>query len=351
MKYAVYTIAKNEEKHVERWYESAKDADYVLIADTGSEDSTVEIARSLGINVIEFSVDPWRFDTARNKALQALPDDIDFCISMDMDEVIESGDVRAELDRALAEGCTILGHPFIFTRHPDGSVAYEFEAVRIHARHGYEWRHAIHEVIYANGIAESRGRVKITLEHKPDHTKSRAQYLPLLKQATLDDPSNARDSFYYGRELMYYKKYDECRAELTRYLDLPGAVWKVDRAKAMRYIASCVQGSERFAWLSAATRELPDMRECWVDLAQFHYERNEWPQCYVAATTAINEGRDALEYHKEPFAWGATPYDLASISAYWIDKKDEAIMYAEQALDIEPNNERIRKNLIFYKEL
>jgi len=29
MKIAVYTIALNEEKHVQRWYESVKDADYI----------------------------------------------------------------------------------------------------------------------------------------------------------------------------------------------------------------------------------------------------------------------------------------------------------------------------------
>ena len=34
MKIAVYTIAKNEEQFVEAWYNSAKDANYLLIADT-----------------------------------------------------------------------------------------------------------------------------------------------------------------------------------------------------------------------------------------------------------------------------------------------------------------------------
>ena len=44
MKIAIYTIAKNEEQFVEDWYNSAKDADYLLIADTGSTDNTVHIA-------------------------------------------------------------------------------------------------------------------------------------------------------------------------------------------------------------------------------------------------------------------------------------------------------------------
>ena len=39
MKIAVYTIALNEENFVKRWFESAKEADYLLIADTGSTSS------------------------------------------------------------------------------------------------------------------------------------------------------------------------------------------------------------------------------------------------------------------------------------------------------------------------
>ena len=69
MKVAVYTIALNEAKHVERWHESAKQADYLLICDTGSTDDTVDIARSLGITVVQIKLNPWRFDDARNYAL------------------------------------------------------------------------------------------------------------------------------------------------------------------------------------------------------------------------------------------------------------------------------------------
>jgi hypothetical protein len=46
MKVAVYTIALNEEAFVQPWYESAKDADYLLIADTSSTDRTVELAKA-----------------------------------------------------------------------------------------------------------------------------------------------------------------------------------------------------------------------------------------------------------------------------------------------------------------
>jgi len=73
MKIAVYTIALNEEKFVEKWYESAKEADYLLIADTGSTDGTIALAKSLGINVVQVNIKPWRFEDARNASLAAIP--------------------------------------------------------------------------------------------------------------------------------------------------------------------------------------------------------------------------------------------------------------------------------------
>ena len=98
MKIAVYCIALNEEQFVESWYNSAKDADYLLIADTGSTDGTVEKARALGINVFNVGIKPWRFDTARNVAVSLIPTDIDYCIALDMDEVLTEG-WREHLER------------------------------------------------------------------------------------------------------------------------------------------------------------------------------------------------------------------------------------------------------------
>ena len=43
MKVAVYTVAKNEAKQVQPFMESCRDADLVVIADTGSTDGTPEL--------------------------------------------------------------------------------------------------------------------------------------------------------------------------------------------------------------------------------------------------------------------------------------------------------------------
>ena len=61
MKVAVYTIALNESAHVERWANSAGDADYRVVADTGSTDDTVERLTAAGVMVNRIAIRPWRF--------------------------------------------------------------------------------------------------------------------------------------------------------------------------------------------------------------------------------------------------------------------------------------------------
>lgn len=64
----VYTIASNEEKHIKRWYESAKDADLLVLADVGSTDGTIQEAERLRIQVHQITMNPSRFDSAKKSS-------------------------------------------------------------------------------------------------------------------------------------------------------------------------------------------------------------------------------------------------------------------------------------------
>jgi glycosyltransferase involved in cell wall biosynthesis len=111
MKIAVYAIAKNESQFVERFCEAAKDADLIFVADTGSTDDTVDKLLSMGATVQIIHISPWRFDDARNTALALLPDDIDVCMSLDLDEVLQPG-WREEIERVWTPGTNRLRYGF-----------------------------------------------------------------------------------------------------------------------------------------------------------------------------------------------------------------------------------------------
>lgn len=347
MNIAVYTIALNEEQFVERWYESAKEADLLLIADTGSTDRTVEIAESLGIEVTHVRITPWRFDDARNAALSVIPTYIDMCISLDMDEELQPG-WRQALE-AVAPSTNRPRYKYTWSWNADGTPGLQYGGDKIHARAGYRWKHPVHEVLVSYGQQEVQEWIDLEIHHHPDSSKPRSQYMPLLAQSVKEDPHDDRNAFYYARELFFYQRLEEAAAEFKRYLALPTAVWNAERAAAYRYLAKC-EPHLSLDHLLAASREAPEYREPWVELAQFFYNIADWDRCKVSALKALSIVDKPLTYLNEGFAWGYLPHDLAAISCYWLGDRSAALEHGKAALALAPEDERLLSNLDFYQE-
>ena len=347
MKIAVYTIALNEEQFVKEWYESAKEADYLLIADTGSTDGTVALAKSLGINVVDISIKPWRFDDARNASLACLPNDIDYCIALDMDEVLIAG-WRTHLESVPTQ-TTRPRYKYTWNWNADGSPSLQYGGDKIHSRHGYRWKHPVHEVLLPDRIVPSEHWIDLEIHHHADNSKPRSQYLPLLEQAVNEDLNDDRNAFYYARELYFYNQHEKAKEEFKRHLSLPRAVWKPERAASMRYIAKMSNGDERKEWLLKAINEAPERREALVDMARHCYEFFMWEESLIYAERALAITKKPLEYLCEEFAWSSAPWDYAAIAAFKLGIKDKAIEYGEKAAELSPTDERLQSNLVFYK--
>jgi len=349
MKVAIYTIALNELQFVQPWYDSAKDADYLLIADTGSTDGTVEAAQKLGINVVNVIVKPWRFEMGRNASLAALPADIDYCIALDMDEVLLPG-WREELEKAHAEGWTRPRYEYTWSWNEDGTPGLIYGGDKIHKRFGYRWKHPVHEVLMTYGdMQETQGWTGIKIHHHADNTKTRSQYLPLLKFAVEEDLSDDRNAFYYARELYFYGHNEEAAAEFKRHLALPRATWPPERAASMRYLSKIEKDKTEY-WATRAIQEAPGRREPHIDLAKYYYETSNWQLCYDAAVAALDIKERPLEYLNEAESWGYAPHDLCAIAAYHLGNFTVAVEQGQLALDLCPPEEKTRlsSNLSFY---
>lgn len=344
LKIAVYAISKNEEKFVERFCASAKDADLILIADTGSTDKTVELARSLGVTVYEISVLPWRFDKAKDTALNLVPADVDVCISLDLDEVMEPG-WREEIERVWQEDTTRLRYKYDWGR--DVSFFYE----KIHHRTGYHWHHPVHE--YPRPDSRTVEMYAFTdmllVSHHPDNDKPRTQYMSLLELGIAEDPFCPRNAFHYVRELGFYNQWEKAVEFITKYLAMPGATQVNERSYVMRLLGKAFENlnrpEEAYKWYRLAVAEAPATREPWCDLANFAYTKSNWPECYAAAQSGIAIKHKVLEFTMDPTAWGERLYDLASIAAWNLGLKDSAIDFCKKALEFKPTDDRLLANL------
>lgn len=345
MKIAVYAISKNEEQFVKRFCESAKDADLILIADTGSTDNTVAEAKKYGAVTHNIAVKPWRFDIARDVALCLLPSDIDVCISLDLDEELQDG-WREEIERVWKADTTRLRYKFDWGQ----GIAFYYE--KIHHRNGYHWHHPCHEYPMPDVRTKEvwAHTDKLLVVHKPDPTKSRGQYLDLLKVSVEEDPKCPRNAFYYARELTFYNMHLEAVVALHKYLDMPEAVWPNERCYAMRLLGKTYDALNQDGreWYKKACKEAPNTREPWVELGQSCLAKKDWQGCYDAVIEALKVTNKEEVYTMNPEVWGYLPHDLLALSAHYLGLKEDSIKHGKIALEFEPSNERLINNLNYY---
>ena len=351
MKYkiCVYAIAKNEEKFVDRWFNSVKEADYIYVLDTGSTDNTVDKLKELGVVVNQKIIDPWRFDVARNEALKMVKDDVDICVSIDLDEVLLPG-WKDELGKIWDENVTRLHYTYNWSLDDTNRPIISFYSDKIHKRNCYEWIHPVHEVL--NYIGDSKEIIKttnnITINHFPDKNKSRSGYLPLLELSVEENPTDDRNMHYLGREYMFYERWNDCIDTLIKHLNLKTATWKDERSASMRFIARSYKKLKRYdeakMWLDKAMKETPYLRDPYVERALLEYELNNLNETEKYCIEALKIKTHEKTYINERFSWDETIYDLLSIVKYNKKDYDKSLYYINKALEINPNNKRILKN-------
>ena len=355
MKITVYAISKNEEKFAARWVEAMAEADHICVLDTGSTDGTVEILADLGVIVRREEIVPWRFDVARNRSMELIPEDTDICVCTDLDEVFRPG-WRAALERAWRPGTEQLRYSYIWSFDEHGRPGAEFIQEKIHAPGVFRWVHPVHEVLERTDGAASWPVAEvpeIVLEHHPDHGKSRGGYLRLLELSVRERPNDDRNAHYLGREYMFHRRWDEAIAQLQRHLTLPTATWAAERSASMRFISRCYLAKgdqpEAMRWALRAVAEAPELRESWVQAEEAAYAGEDWPAAAFFGGKAVAVTKKSGCYINEERAWGAYPWDAMAYALYRLGDLEGAAAATERALELEPGNERLRGNMKFYR--
>ena len=350
MKYkiCVYAICKNEEKFIKRWYESMKEADAIYVLDTGSTDNSLKILNELGVNVKQEIITPWRFDVARNKSLDLVPEDFDICVCTDLDEVFKPG-WRNKIEDLWEFNTTRLRYDYNWKLDENNKPEINFYIDKIHKRKNYKWTHPVHEVLtyeLDNEIITTTD--EITLNHYPDSGKSRSGYLPLLELSVKEAPQDDRNMHYLGREYMYYGKYECAIKTLKRHLELESATWKDERCASMRFIARCYKllknYSEERKWAELAIKEAPHLRDPFIEKALIDYELKDWNEVINNCFKALDIKKNPKTYINESFCYDHTIYDLLSLAFYEKKLYNYSLISVKEALKISPLDERLIKN-------
>ena len=318
MKTAIYTIALNEELHAETFMNNCKEADLILVGDTGSTDRTREIIQDMGGTVVPVCVIPWRFDVPRNVVLSLLPADIDFCMALDLDERM-SADWRDAIDDNWRPEHNRFRFHYIHNFRDDGTPGTVGIKDFAHARGGYMWRHAVHEMLYYVGEGEEQILTlpEFVIEHRQDLKKPRA-YTELLELESKDPKTTPRHIFWLIREYLYVKKWVEVLEFGKRFLAYEDT-WNVEEAHCWRYMAKALahlgKADDALAAHFQAIERAPREREVWMDLGWYYHGHNKWAQAYGAVCQCLSITDRPEHYLSSDEVWDHKPHELAAMNA------------------------------------
>ncbi|MBO8127809.1 MAG: glycosyltransferase [Peptococcaceae bacterium] len=226
-KISLCMIVKDEEQNIRRCLSSVAGAvDEIIVVDTGSTDSTPQIAREFGALVHSF---PWNdnFSDARNASLELATGD--WILFLDADEELakESRDVL----RALTADDTVEGY-FVKIINYLGNEGWieacpdlVFRLFR--NRPDYRFHGAVHEqivdvILERNNQARYQIADNLVINHYGYLNQQIAakdkknRNLALLQRELAKDPDNRLLRYHYGVELYRAERYEEAAEELTK---------------------------------------------------------------------------------------------------------------------------------------
>ena len=226
-------IVKDEEEVLGRCLESVAEAvDEMIIVDTGSRDSTKEIAASFGAKIYDF---PWidDFSAARNFSFEKA--EMDYILWLDADDILpeESLIKLLELKKALPRDTDLVMMEYRMGEGPDALCFYRERLLRRGS--GFRWEGAVHEVIAPKGkILYS----PIAICHKKEKIKDAERNLRIYERKIAEGCKfTPREQYYYARELMDHGRFSE--AEVAFESALLQELWTEDRLEAINLLARC----------------------------------------------------------------------------------------------------------------
>ena len=346
-------IVKNEEKHLEQYLLSVREAaDEIIILDTGSTDRTKEIAARYTPHVHDYI---WQndFSAARNASFSLATKP--FILWLDADDVIEAPELNKllELKEQLDAGIDAVMMPYHYAFSPDGTPSLVFERERLVRRGaGFVFAGVVHEAMAVSGNVI---HADIAIRHTGEHgAESNRRNLSIYEAwLAAGKKLEARDQYYYARELQSAGEYARAVQAYDDYLKMNG--WSVNQEDAWRergqclaalgrytqarqsYFASLVDGEPRAETLCALGESV--LKEEKLHAAATWYR--------AALLCRMPEDRRSFVY---PDAYGYVPLMQLCVILSRLGEEEEACRMNEQALLLRPGDAAALHNRAYFTQ-
>lgn len=346
-------IVKNEDDVIDRCLSSVSDlVDEIIIVDTGSTDTTVEIARKYTDKIYEF---PWinDFAAARNFSYSKATQDYIFWI--DADEVMYEEDrgkfkkLKESMDYSI-DSVTMRNNEAF---DEEGNVTFSFRRNRLVKRaNNFKWKGACHNLLVVSGniINSDIGIAHKKLKKRTDRTLKMFQ-----NRLENGENFNVRDLHYYANELYEHKLYEEALVFYNKVINRSDG-WFENKiyacGRVSDYYASIDDFNAAFEYAFKSFKFALPRAEFCCRLGKLFLRQNKIKESifwYEMATT-IKKPKESWGFFIEPY-WTWIPNIQLCICYDKLGNYEKAFQYNEIARSYVPKNKSVLHNVEYFKKL
>lgn len=356
-KVCVYTICKNEEYNVEKWFDCVKTANCVVVLDTGSTDNTWNILEKLSsqnnnLHIYKKEYDDLNFGEMRNDSLKLAKNLIDesnkwIMVNLDLDEFLEEKGIelirvrwKEEYDCMRLSGIT-----------PGQSSQVVFRKIHSSSPSWY-WKRRVHETIFRDDKKKKDwviGDSNISYTHVQNTTIKNRNYYELLKKENQERPNDELTLIYLAWEAFLHNENEEALRYSKECLDLfennkvdfeDDFPWEKEAIKmqALFNLIPHSSGIEKKELIDKCISDIEkglfyNCRRIYMTAANIYWDLNKKEKCIEFYLKALNT-------REEPSIWFNTSYEdkdimtKLGIAFYYTGDIASAISYGLLAKDM-----------------
>jgi len=276
MKLSVSMIVKNEEACIADCLKSVRDADEIVVLDTGSTDGTAQAIADLGMSNVRYVQGEYQwkddFADARNVAMSKCSGD--WILTIDADERLNDGGIqviKASIEPALGR----FDVASVKMKSCGGDSIFTSSRL-IRAASGARWKDRAHENITGGSGVKPIIPATIAYTRSPAHDNDPERSIRILRRQFSEQPDDPRTMYYLAREHWYRKEYVPAADLFKRYVK--ASKFLAEKSDAYLYLAricwAMSRGDEAREYCMDALTINANFREALLFMAQISWEHN-----------------------------------------------------------------------------
>ncbi|MEE9605114.1 MAG: glycosyltransferase [Candidatus Scalindua sp.] len=325
-------IVKNEEKFLPACLESVNGhVDEIIIVDTGSTDSTVEIAKRYNAKIYHHA---WEnsFSKARNYSLKYAT--CEWILILDADEEVNKKDAR-KLREVIKDNDTNIIYLPVINRPVEGKNISINNSERLFKNHlDFHYEGIVHNALKHSGLSK---KANIKIYHYGYHQGDEQMEKKFIRTSTLlreqikDDPENPIPRHYLAISYLDRQKNDECIHEALEAIRLFEQQNSKVQPQLLTYYTASVAFYRKKDMTNAETYALKaidfyaDYVDAYCMLSSIYLMQKEHDKC-IKASKKFLKLLKAIE--SDPTKALVIPYN--NLQHAWLVHSRIAIVYYEQ---------------------